>query len=549
MDLRDREKRFTAMAADYRSIYYIDLDKDECTCVRAAAHLYGEMQEGRVFPFLKGFSEYARHCVAEADREAFLDFIKPENIRAGLAGQSMLSHRYLSVKDGVEAYEMLRFAGVSTIGESDDQTVHTVGAGFSGVDQETRELMEQNRALSEALTRAEEANAAKTAFLSSMSHEIRTPMNAIIGLDKIALKDQKLSRETRDELEKIGSSARHLLALINDILDMSRIESGRMELKEEAFSLREMVGQINVIINGQCEDKGLHFICNRDESTDEYFLGDDLRLKQILINILGNAVKFTDPPGTITFTVKQTDREDQAELCFTMVDTGIGMDPSFIPRLFEPFVQEDATATNRYGGSGIGMAITKKIVDLMGGRLEVQSEKGRGTTFTVRVLLRHALPSEITQDSYDQPGQEVSLEGIHVLIAEDMEVNAEILSDLLEMEEITSEWADNGQSAVEMFEQSEEGHYSVILMDMRMPVMDGLTATREIRKLARPDAAAVPIIALTANAFEEDVKQCLEAGMNAHLSKPVDIDRLKILLRRLLTADETSPEGDIFGKY
>ena len=549
MDLRDREKIFTAMAADYRSIYYIDLDKDECTCVRAAAHLYGEMQEGRVFPFLKGFSEYARHCVAEADREAFLDFIKPENIRAGLAGQSMLSHRYLSVKDGVEAYEMLRFAGVSTIGESDDQTVHTVGAGFSGVDQETRELMEQNRALSEALTRAEEANAAKTAFLSSMSHEIRTPMNAIIGLDKIALKDQKLSRETRDELEKIGSSARHLLALINDILDMSRIESGRMELKEEAFSLREMVGQINVIINGQCEDKGLHFICNRDESTDEYFLGDDLRLKQILINILGNAVKFTDPPGTITFTVKQTDREDQAELCFTMVDTGIGMDPSFIPRLFEPFVQEDATATNRYGGSGIGMAITKKIVDLMGGRLEVQSEKGRGTTFTVRVLLRHALPSEITQDSYDQPGQEVSLEGIHVLIAEDMEVNAEILSDLLEMEEITSEWADNGQSAVEMFEQSEEGHYSVILMDMRMPVMDGLTATREIRKLARPDAAAVPIIALTANAFEEDVKQCLEAGMNAHLSKPVDIDRLKILLRRLLTADETSPEGDIFGKY
>ena len=549
MDLRDREKIFTAMAADYRSIYYIDLDKDECTCVRAAAHLYGEMQEGRVFPFLKGFSEYARHCVAEADREAFLDFIKPENIRAGLAGQSMLSHRYLSVKDGVEAYEMLRFAGVSTIGESDDQTVHTVGAGFSGVDQETRELMEQNRALSQALTRAEEANAAKTAFLSSMSHEIRTPMNAIIGLDKIALKDQKLSRETRDELEKIGSSARHLLALINDILDMSRIESGRMELKEEAFSLREMVGQINVIINGQCEDKGLHFICNRDESTDEYFLGDDLRLKQILINILGNAVKFTDPPGTITFTVKQTDREDQAELCFTMVDTGIGMDPSFIPRLFEPFVQEDATATNRYGGSGIGMAITKKIVDLMGGRLEVQSEKGRGTTFTVRVLLRHALPSEITQDSYDQPGQEVSLEGIHVLIAEDMEVNAEILSDLLEMEEITSEWADNGQSAVEMFEQSEEGHYSVILMDMRMPVMDGLTATREIRKLARPDAAAVPIIALTANAFEEDVKQCLEAGMNAHLSKPVDIDRLKILLRRLLTADETSPEGDIFGKY
>ena len=388
--------------------------------------------------------------------------------------------------------------------------------------------------LAEALTRAEEANSAKTAFLSSMSHEIRTPMNAIIGLDNIALHDPNISEHTRDELEKIGSSARHLLALINDILDMSRIESGRMELKKEEFDFREMLDQISVIINGQCEDKGLDFICRKVEPLDEYFTGDALRLRQVIINILGNSVKFTDAPGTVTFTVEQSDdNEESRMLHFTMQDTGIGMDESFIPKLFEAFSQEDATTTNRYGGSGLGMALTKNMVDLMGGNIEVESEKGRGTTFRVNIPLLRANHVEV-QDNQDESVPGVSLAGIHVLIAEDMEINAEVLGDLLEMEKITSEWAENGRRAVEMFGQSETGHFDAILMDMRMPVMDGLSATMEIRKMDRPDAAAIPIIALTANAFEDDVKQCLSAGMNAHLSKPVDIDQLKETLGRLL---------------
>ena len=533
-DIRDRDGMITAMAADYRSIYYADLDRDECICYRATSEMPDRMWAGKEFPFSQGFTEYAEHCVAEKDRDGFLEFIKPENIRAGLAKEVMLSHRYLSVINDEERYEMLRIAGVRRIEDREDRIVHRIGAGFSDVDRETREAMEKNRVLAEALTRAEEANSAKTAFLSSMSHEIRTPMNAIIGLDNIALHDPNISEHTRDELEKIGSSARHLLALINDILDMSRIESGRMELKKEEFDFREMLDQISVIINGQCEDKGLDFICSRVEPLDEYFTGDALRLRQIIINILGNSVKFTDAPGTVTFTVEQSDyNEESRMLHFTMRDTGIGMDESFIPKLFVAFSQEDATTTNRYGGSGLGMALTKNMVDLMGGNIEVESEKGRGTAFRVNIPLRRAYHVE-AQETQDESVPGVSLAGIHVLIAEDMEINAEVLGDLLEMEEITSEWAENGRRAVEMFGQSETGHFDAILMDMRMPVMDGLGATVEIRKMDRPDAAAIPIIALTANAFEDDVKQCLSAGMNAHLSKPVDIDQLKETLGRLL---------------
>ena len=535
--LKTDSSMVTAMAADYRSLYYADLDRDECMCVRETKEQDGNMWKGKTFPFYEGFVDYAERYVVEEDRDDFIRFVDPDSIRERLATETMLSHRYLSTRSGEEKYEMLRIAGVRRIEERDDHIVHAIGAGFSDVDKETREAMERNRALTEALARAEEASAAKTAFLSSMSHEIRTPMNAIIGLDKIALRDPNISDATRDELEKIGSSARHLLSLINDILDMSRIESGRMELKQEAFPFREFLDQISIIIHGQCEDKGLTFVCSRVEPLDEYFKGDDLRLKQVLINILGNAVKFTDAPGTVSFTVQQAgDSGESRTLRFTIEDTGIGMDRDFIPKLFDAFSQEDATTTNRYGGSGLGMAITKNMIDLMGGRIEVESEKGRGTTFKVYIPLMKADCAEAAPEE-GHAAEEISLSGLHVLIVEDMELNAEILTDLLELEDMTVEWAENGRKAVELFEENEAGHFDVILMDMRMPVMDGPSATRAIRSLDRPDAAKVPIIALTANAFEEDVTTCLEAGMDAHMAKPVDIEKLKELLGRVLSGN------------
>ena len=380
---------------------------------------------------------------------------------------------------------------------------------------------------------AQSANQAKSLFLSRMSHEIRTPINAIIGLNSIVLHDESISGHTREELNKIDISAHHLLSIVNDILDMSRIESGRMILKEEVFSFPDFLRQIRIIVEGQCEDKGLDFVFNIQEDLDEYYVGDSLKLRQIIINILGNSVKFTDPPGTVYFTAGQKAvSEDKATLCFTMEDTGIGMDRAYIPRLFEAFSQEDTADTTQYGGSGLGMAITKNLVEMMGGEIHVESEKGKGTSFVVLVTLKRADPAQIPAAVGKMSTGENSLAGLHLLIAEDQEMNAEILSDLLELEEISTEWAENGQRAVEMFGQSEPGHFDAILMDMRMPVMDGMTATQEIRKLDHPDAASIPIIALSANAFEEDVRKCIQAGMDVHLSKPVDMERLKETLMK-----------------
>ena len=373
---------------------------------------------------------------------------------------------------------------------------------------------------------AEDASRAKTSFLSNMSHEIRTPMNAIIGLDSIALRNPDLQPQTRDQLEKIGSSARHLLSLINDILDMSRIESGRMVLKHEEFSFCDFLEQINIIINGQCIDKGLQYECNVIGPVRDFYIGDDMKLKQVLINILGNSVKFTDVPGRVSLTVEATEENgENCSLCFRMQDTGIGMDPEYIPKLFEAFSQENASATNRYGGSGLGMAITNNLVNMMNGTIRVESEKGVGSLFVVTVVLGKSERVHPVGEPETQADTENHLAGCRVLMAEDVEQNAEILADLLEIEGVEAERAENGEVAVRMFSEKEKGYYDAILMDVRMPVMNGLTATGEIRKLDRDDARTIPIIAMTANVFEEDVESSLQAGMNAHLSKPIEPDR------------------------
>ncbi|MGI6014470.1 MAG: amino acid permease [Oscillospiraceae bacterium] len=380
---------------------------------------------------------------------------------------------------------------------------------------------------------AEENSRAKTSFLSNMSHEIRTPMNAIIGLDNIALRDPDLPPKTRDQLEKIGASAKHLLGLINDILDMSRIESGRMVLKNEEFSFREFIEQVHVIINGQCADKGLTFVCDVSPDIRDYYVGDDMKLKQVLINILGNAVKFTEAPGTVTLRARPLAMdEDGCLLRFDMIDTGIGMDKEFLPKLFEAFSQEDATTTNQYGGSGLGMAITKNFVDMMNGQITVDSEKGVGTTFTVMVRLGRS--DRVFTVAAPIAERENALEGRRILTAEDVETNAEILADLLELEGMSAERAQNGQQAVDMFAEKPAGYYDAILMDMRMPVMDGLSATKAIRALDRPDAKTIPIIAMTANVFDEDIRQTMAAGMNAHLFKPIEPDKLYAMLADMI---------------
>ena len=523
-----------------------------------------------------------------------------------------------------------------------------------------KKLAEQQESLSAALEQANEANKAKSAFLANMSHEIRTPMNAIIGLDNIALNHPSLPEETREYLEKIGISARHLLGIINNILTMSRIDSAHVVIKNEEFSFAKSLAQINTIIGGQCHDKGVHYDCSVKGKIDEYYIGDDVKLREVMINILGNAVKFTPAGGTVTFTVEEVARFDgKATIRFVIRDTGIGMSRDFIPKVFEAFSQEDSSSTNRYGSTGLGMPIAKSIVELMNGTITVDSEKGKGTVFTVTITLqeceqntiggnegffkphelnvlvidddpiackhaqvtlgkigvhcetamsgaeglemaqlRHArrepynlvlvdwkMPDmdgiETTRRIREAMGNEIPviiltayhwddiadearnagvdtfvakplfagtvLEEFHevfrkkyaqrfgvkkdfsgrrVLLAEDIEVNAEIMMMVMSLRKILVEHAENGRIAVEMFARHQPGYYDAILMDIRMPEMDGLTATKTIRNMDREDAKTIPIIALTANAFDKDVQLSLQAGLNAHLSKPIEPELL-----------------------
>ena len=366
------------------------------------------------------------------------------------------------------------------------------------------ELAESKKALVAALAEAERANKAKTVFLSNMSHEIRTPMNAIIGLNTI----------------------------INDILDMSRIESGRMTLRTEPFTFSRAIDQVNSIIGGQCKDKGLAYKCTLNGQFDECYIGDAMKLKQILINILGNSVKFTPEGGSVNLEVTEVSRSDgKVVLKFVASDTGIGISKEFLPHIFDTFSQENSSAAGSYGSTGLGMAITKSIVELMNGTISVESEKGKGTTFTVTVTLEEsaAKNSETAggEESQNSCGTQngsagTDLTGCRILLAEDVQVNAEIVKMILGMRKIEVDTAENGKIAAEMFASHDPGYYAAILMDMRMPVMDGLESTRVIRSMERSDAGTIPIIALTANAFDDDVQRSLQAGLNAHLSKPIE---------------------------
>ena len=531
------------------------------------------------------------------------------------------------------------------------------------------QLEEQSKLLEATLSEAEQANKAKTAFLSNMSHEIRTPLNAIIGLDNIALNDPETPEKTKEYLRKIGSSADHLLYLINDILDMSRIESGRMILNNEEFSFPDLLQAINTMFSGQAVDKGLDYHCHINGEVDDYYIGDSMKLRQVLINILGNAVKFTPAGGSVSLQVeRKAQYNGKSTLCFVITDTGIGISEEYLPYIFDAFSQEDSSTTNKYGSSGLGLAITKRIVEMMNGDIQVESEKGKGSVFTVTVTLtdstrtgtndiddihpadmsvlivdddpiacQHAelvlekagIASEtaasgaeavemvqlrqarmepynlilvdwkmpemdgvettrrirtivgnesaiiiLTAYRWDDILEEAVQAGVdsfipkplfaaavmeefksairrkgglaaqsahkaeltvrRILLAEDVEINAEIISMLLESRDMEVDLAQNGQIAVDKFGAHEPGYYDAVLMDMRMPEMDGLEATRRIRAMDREDARCIPIIALTANAFDEDVQRSLQAGLNAHLSKPVHPEVLFETLESLI---------------
>ena len=517
-----------ALSAEYRGVYYIDLDNDDGICYRTHSKIDNGIGRGEHFPYIKTLTKYAEDYVSEDYREDFLKFIAPETIRENLKDEPVCTFRYMIDQEGHQSYEMIRMAGIRHHDSEPNHEIRDISMGFADVDAETRHTLTQSQVLSDALLSAESASKAKTAFLSNMSHEIRTPMNAIIGLNRIALDDPNTPEVTKEYLKKIGTSADHLLMLINDILDMSRIEAGRMVLKKEVFSLPALLGEIDVIIGGQCKEKGLNWKYDLRNTAGECFIGDNMKLKQVLINILGNSVKFTHTGGNVDLDVECISHfKNSSVFRFVIKDTGVGMDSEFLPKLFDAFSQESSSVTTKYGSTGLGMSITKSIVEMMNGDIKVESQKNVGSTFTVTVTLEDSdtVPADTVPDVPEESDYEI-LKGKRILLAEDMEINAEIIKMLLDEKEITVEHAGNGQIVVDMFCSSTENYYDAILMDMRMPEMDGLEATRMIRKQDRKDAHTIPIIALTANAFEEDVQRSLQSGLNSHLSKPVEPDVL-----------------------
>ena len=387
-----------------------------------------------------------------------------------------------------------------------------------------RQDEKKKAALSAALVAAKQASVAKSSFLSRMSHELRTPMNAIIGLSALSAAELDDPASIKDNVEKIDSSARYLLSLINDILEMSRIESGHMTLLHESFSFARLIGNINVMIGAQAAEKGLRYTSSVGEGVSDSYMGDATKLQEILINVLGNAVKYTPPGGSVGLVIEPV--ADSGALRFVISDTGIGIDEGFLPHLFDSFTQESASYTSTSTGSGLGLAITKNLVEMMGGSIEVQSAKGKGSTFTITLCL-DAGDGEagVRGRAADGPAisaDEADFSGCRFLLVEDNALNIEVARRMLEMKGARVVVAQNGQEAVDLVEDAEGETFDAILMDIHMPVMDGITATKAIRALQDPRRRGLPIIAMTADAFDEDVKLSLSSGMNDHLTKPID---------------------------
>ena len=381
----------------------------------------------------------------------------------------------------------------------------------------------------EALKEAQDANAAniaKTTFLNHMSHDIRTPMNAIVGFTDIAMK-RKPDKEVENCLKKIRQSSEYLMTLINDVLDISRIESGKLEYKPVPADLRDIINTVSSIARGYMENRDLNFCVSREELKTPYVMADELRIREVLLNIISNAVKFTKDGGTISFVAENCPGNDEHHVIvrYRISDTGIGMSEEFQSRIFDEFTQENDGARTSYKGTGLGMAIAKKYVDLMGGKIEVSSRQGIGSTFTVEIPLRIA--EQILTEKEEKLRKDMDLHGLHVLLAEDNDLNAEIAVSLLEEQGMIVTRAADGKSALLQFCNTAPGTFDLILMDIMMPEMNGYETTKAIRNLSdRPDGKEIPIVAMTANAFAEDVQAALDAGMDDHVAKPMDMDIL-----------------------
>lgn len=503
---------------------------------RNSAVRYSEKNLDSAYPresenFEKETQEYMRRYICKEDAANAVQEMTIANILAQLDAHETYSIFYkVPNPTGGLLQKQLRFRYINRALGTFLMTRVDITAAVA--EQEKR-----NRELVTAVEMAERANAAKSDFLSRVSHEIRTPMNAIMGMNQLASQHLADPRFLKDCIEKSQYASQYLLMLLNDILDMSKIESGKVTLKNDVIVCQQFMDAVNTIIQTQAAEKGVDYVVREFAGRKDAYWGDGVRLQQILINILSNAVKFTPPGGTVRMDISQSKADDNREnFCFKISDTGIGIGEAFLPDIFSPFSQEHHGVSSGYGGSGLGLAISKTLAQMMGGDIFVESELGKGTTFTVRVSLG-PLPDSAQPLPALAPPQKAGqydFSGRRFLLVEDHRLNILVATKLLEFKNAQVDVAENGKIGLDRFAQAPEHTYDAVLMDIRMPVMDGLQAAQGIRNLDSAWAKAVPIIAMSANAFEEDMLKSKEVGMNVHLAKPIDAELLYQTLHSLL---------------
>ncbi len=541
--IEESRAAFYTLARNFKNVYLVNLKKETAKVLKFEAKyvVLPRMNADEEFSYNELIEPWIKTLVHQDDREMLSQALSIENLRKQLSGQDEYLGNYRSIANGSISYYQFN---ISKMAENSDIII----LGFQNIDNIIKEHIETEKREREkeiayqkeliaAKESADRANAAKTEFLLRMSHDIRTPINGIMGMLDI---EDKYSNDVNKLTEcrtKIRDASKLLLDLINEVLDMSKLESGKIILEEVPFDFRSLGKEVYYAIKKQADDRDIEIINKNCDVGNGYFVGSPVHIKRIIMNIVGNAVKYNKDHGKIYITCKviypNDDTSDMVNLKFICRDTGIGIGTEFINHIFEPFTQENKSSRTNYTGSGLGMSITKSIVDKMDGSITVQSVKGEGTVFEVVIPLRISESSNIRNEIEETP-KELSLKDVTVILAEDNALNMEIAKFILEEDGANVIEAWNGKEAVERFASSGPNEIDAILLDIMMPVLGGYEASRQIRVLNRPDAKTVPIIAMTANAFAEDRIEAMNAGMNEHITKPLDSKKVVRTVIRLV---------------
>ena len=517
------------LSQNYLEVGLIDLDSD--TYTRYHTEGFDITQFNNNFPFQQGMEVFCEKRVAEADRKRVRKYTSAEYLTSAIEKYGSVEFQFLGIdREGNEEYNSMLIKPLNK--DKTDILIST----RSNVDAIVREGQKKEKKLKKAMEEAKKANEARSDFFASISHDMRTPMNAIIGMSALGLEESK-DETIKKYFTNIDASAHFLLGLINDALDSSQVEKNAFKLTLETYSMQEFSNYVNSVVRSLCDAKKISFNMTTDERLAKSIITDRLRFNQIFFNLLSNAVKFTPENGKIDFDIEFVSRDEKATIQrFIVTDSGIGMSRDFQKKMFNQFTREDNSSVNP-SGTGLGLFITKYVVELMGGTIAVESEVGKGSKFIVELALQEAPESDTAEikSNIEAEDYESILKGKRVLLCEDNEMNSQIAMRVLEKKGMLVEWAPDGQAGFDKFNNSDEGYYDVVLMDVRMPVMDGLEATRVIRNLERMDSKKVPIIAMSANTNKKDVETALKAGMTTHIGKPFDVkDLYKIISLELI---------------